>query len=243
MLDNGKLDGYVEPKVTLISWTRDPLKTIHAMTQNMFGNFITDLDTINEEDCLKTIEELSKTSLGGPLEAVDFVFQVEMVPRAFTHQAVRTRVGAMYSQESLRFLNKTGPQFKYDVGPSIKTDEQKEAYEAFMKECQELYNKLIAMGVAPEDARGVLPINVLTNIGIKWTLPTLIKVANVRMCTQSQAHWYSVIRQMKSEVAKKVHPALANMLQPFCAQNKKCGYKSAYDRPCEIYKQYESENK
>lgn len=242
-MEREKLAGYVEPKVTLISWTNKPLETIQAMAQNMFGNIITDLDSVKEEDCIRTIEELKKTSLGGPLEAVDFVFQVEMVPRAFTHQAVRTRVGAMYSQESLRFLNKTGPQFKYDVGPSVKTDEQMKLYEQFMAESQDTYNKLIESGVSMEDARGVLPINILTNIGIKWNLMTLIKVANVRMCTQSQAHWYSVIRQMKSEIDKKVHPILGSLLQPYCAQKKKCGYKSAFDRPCEIYKQYEESSK
>jgi hypothetical protein len=46
---------------------------------------------------------------------------------------------------------------------------------------------------------------------------------------------------MKAEIFKKVQPSLADMLKPFCAQKKVCGYKSEYDRPCEIYKQYQSE--
>ena len=36
-------------KVTLVSWTNKPLQVIHAMTQNMMGNIITDLDSIKEE--------------------------------------------------------------------------------------------------------------------------------------------------------------------------------------------------
>ena len=139
-------------KVTLVSWTNKPLQVIHAMTQNMMGNIITDLDSIKEEEAIQTIRELQKTSLGGPLEYVDFTFQVEGVPRALTHQMVRTRVGAVYSQESLRFCAKTGEQFKYDIGKSVKTEEQLKAYHEAMKNAQQAYENLLKAGVETQDA-------------------------------------------------------------------------------------------
>lgn len=219
-------------KVTLVSWTNKPLQVIHAMTQNMLGNIITDLDTISEEEAIQTIRELQKTSLGGPLEYVDFTFQIEGVPRALTHQMVRTRVGAVYSQESLRFCAKTGEQFKYDVGPSIKTKEQREVYHRAMEGMQQAYEDLLEAGVATQDARGALPINILTNIGVKYNLKTLIGIAEVRLCTQSQPHWVDILGQMKKEIAEKVHPIFGELLVMYCDRHQRCGYESIYDRKC-----------
>lgn len=220
-------------KVTLVSWTHDPLRVIHAMTQNMAGNIITDLSEIEETDALATIEQLKKTTLSGPFEFVTFVFQVEQIPRALTHQLVRTRIGS-YSQESLRFVAKTGDRFHYDLPVSVYEDSVLKAeYEYVMKTISCGYNRLIEMGAATEDARGVLPINVLTNIGVKWDLKTLIGVAEVRLCHQSQLHWKSVIEQMKAEIAKKVHPAIADLLRPYCLNHEgRCGFQSIYDRKC-----------
>lgn len=202
------------------------------MTQNMLGNIITDLDTISEEEAIQTIRELQRTSLGGPLEYVDFTFQVEGVPRALTHQMVRTRVGAVYSQESLRFCAKTGEQFKYDVGPSIKTEEQREVYHKAMEGMQQAYEDLLEAGVATQDARGALPINILTNIGVKYNLKTLIGIAEVRLCTQSQPHWVDILGQMKKEITEKVHPVFGELLVMYCDRHQRCGYESIYDRKC-----------
>lgn len=224
----------VEPKVTLVSWMCNTEKAIHALTQNMFGNMITDLSEISDEEAQGTMQELTKTSLGGPLEAGEFIFQVEMVPRSFTHQMVRTRIGASYSQESLRFAVKNEGQFNFAVGPSIVNEEQLEEYFKAMEDSQLHYDRLIELGVAPEDARGVLPINIATCIGVKYNLNTLINVAKVRLCIQSQKHWVSVVNQMKKEIAEKVSPQLASFLKPFCQHTGRCGYKSVYDRKCPI---------
>ncbi len=220
-----------KPKVTLVSWTSNPLETIHAMTRNMFGERITDLSLVDLDDAIDTIREIKKTSIQGPLEFVDLTFQVENVPRALTHQLVRTRVGAVYSQESLRFATKKGG-FNYDIGPSVNTSDKRAEYDLIMAHIQDSYQRLVAMGVETQDARGVLPINVLTNIGVKYNLKTLIGVAEVRLCYQSQPHWMSVITQMKQEVHDKIHPELASLLQPYCAKHGKCGFQSEYDRKC-----------
>lgn len=221
-----------KPKVTLVSWTNKPLQVIHAMTQNMMGNIITDLDTISEEEALETIKQLGKTSLGGPMEYVDFTFQIQGVPRAFTHQMVRTRVGAVYSQESMRFCVKSGDQFDYDIGPSVQTDEQKCIHMNAMAEAQRYYEALLEAGVDTQDARGVLPINTKTNIGVKYNLKTLISIAEVRLCIQSQQHWIEIINQMKQEISTKVHPVFGDLLMMYCDRHNKCGYESMYDRKC-----------
>lgn len=220
-------------KVTLIAWTQNPLQVIHAMTQNMAGNMITDLSTIKEADALETVRQLGRTHLNGPFEFVNFVFQIEDVPRTLTHQMVRTRI-ASYSQESLRFTVKAGNEFRYALPTRVYYDPALKAkYEAAMKGSAMAYEELIEAGAATEDARGVLPLNILTNIGVKWDLKTLIGIAEVRLCYQSQEHWKAVIAQMKQEIAEKVHPAIADLLQPYCDNHDgKCGFQSIYDRKC-----------
>lgn len=229
--DNFRDDKMV--KVTLVSWTQNPLQVIHAMTQNMSGNVITDLSTISEAEALETVRQLGRTHLNGPFEFVNFVFQIEDVPRTLTHQMVRTRI-ASYSQESLRFTVKAGNKFKYYLPTRVCHDPVLKAkYEAAMKNCALAYEDLIAAGASTEDARGVLPLNILTNIGVKWDLKTLIGIAEVRLCYQSQEHWKAVITQIKHEIAKKVHPAIADLLKPYCDNHDgKCGFQSIYDRKC-----------
>lgn len=220
-------------KVTLIAWTQNPLQVIHAMTQNMAGNVITDLSQVDEAEALETVAQLRKTSLQGPFEFVNFVFQIEGVPRTLTHQMVRTRI-ASYSQESLRFTVKAGNEFKYDLPTRVYNDPALKAkYEAAMKGSAMAYEELIEAGASTEDARGVLPLNILTNIGVKWDLKTLIGIAEVRLCYQSQAHWRSVIEQIKQEIAEKVDPAIADLLNPYCENHDgRCGFLSIYDRKC-----------
>ena len=222
-------------KVTLISWPSNPLKSIHCAVENMNGNMIHDMDSITKEEALKTIEEIKKTSLNGSLEfGGDYVFQIEGVPRAFTHQAVRNRVGASYSQESMRFATKKGEQFDYSIGSSIESEAQKSVYKKAMQSAQSHYEDLLYMGVENQDARGALPINTNTKIGIRFNLMTLIKIAEVRLCYQSQGHWVEVVEKMKKEIEEKVSPEIASLLVKICDRTGKCEYKSLFDRYCPI---------
>jgi len=226
-------------KITLISWPSHPLKAIHCAVQNMNGNMIHDLDSISDKQALKTLNELKKTRLNGAIEfGGDYVFQIEDVPRAFTHQCVRNRVGASYSQESMRFAVKKGDDFKYDTGMTIENDEvRNHEYKLAMKDVQKSYEKLLDIGVSPEDARGLLPINTLTKIGVRFNLMTLVKIAEVRLCYQSQGHWRTVVERMKDEIAEKVSPEIASLLVRACDRTGKCEFKSIFDRECPIEKQ------
>ena len=225
-------------KVTLISWPTEPLKAIHAATQNMFGNMIHDMDSITVEEARETLKQLNKTSLKGSLEfGGDYVFQIEGVPRAFTHQAVRKRVGATYAQESMRFVTKEGGQFDYDTGPSIEGDPLKEKlYDAIMRKIHESYEYLLGMGVETQDARGILPINTNTKIGVRFNLMTLISITEVRLCYQSQGHWMKIVKKMKQEITEKVDPIIAGLLVKACDKTGKCEFKSLYDRKCPVEK-------
>jgi len=220
-----------EPKVTLISWTTNPIKSIASQLLNMQGKMVHNLDEIDEEYAIKLVRDLKRTALAGGLEVVDMLFQIENVPRALTHQLVRTRVGATYHQESLRFTTREDG-FDYDMGATIKTAEQAELFADAMDDLADVYKALVDSGVSMEDARGVLPIATLTKIGVKYNFKTLVHCGHVRLCYQSQGHWKPLFLKMKKEIETKIHPVLGEFLAPICDFTGRCEYKGIFDRKC-----------
>lgn len=91
------------------------------------------------------------------------------VSRAFTHQLVRHRRGS-FSQESQRYvrLNKTEGEFDLQFVVPPKVDKEK-----FVSYCQDAvkgYYEMLEAGVAPEDARFILPQAMRTRIVMTMTM-------------------------------------------------------------------------
>ena len=206
-------------KVSCISATPQPKKVIAAGVLNMRGDMRHSLDDISDAEADEIFNEMQKTALNGVFEWITLVFQIDGVSRAFTHQAVRHRVGFSYSQESMRFTKVE--DMDVICGPSVKTDEQKALWTDTLNQVEEAYHKLIDAGVETQDARGILPTNVTTRIGIG---------TNYR----AQGEWREVIRQMKEEVRRVWGDDFADYLHPVCFHEKRCKFESIFDRPCPI---------
>ena len=118
----------------------------------------------------KKMEELEymANTIPSSWEYVDYTFLIEGVTRAFTHQFVRTRTNS-YAQQTMRVLDVSeGRGWDYLTGPSIESDEDsKRIYHIEMERIGEAYRGLITCGAKIEDARGILPTNILTNIVCK----------------------------------------------------------------------------
>lgn len=139
-------------------------------------------------------------------EFVDYTFLVEDVTRAFTHQFVRSRHFS-FAQQSLRVLNvSNGPGWDYLTGPSIEKDpDRKSNYERIMKDIAYVYHWLIQRGAKVEDARGVLPTNILTNIVGKCNMRTFVELVRKRSSPRTQGEYRDVLDAMK-EAVRAVHP-------------------------------------
>jgi thymidylate synthase (FAD) len=72
-----------------------------------------------------------------------------------------------------------------------------------------VYNELRETGIPTQDARSVLPANVLTNVICKMNLRTLARLVGERAKQDDEHH--SVIRAM-TEAALQVHPWAATFL-------------------------------
>lgn len=136
-------------------------------------------------------------------EFVEYKFLITGVTRGFTHQFVRTRT-ASYAQQTMRVLNVNG--WGYGTGPTVEGfSERKAEYDACMDSIADTYDKLIAMGAKIEDARGVLPTNIHTNLVAKFDLRTMSDTARKRASSRTQGEYRDVMEAMKAEVMR-VHP-------------------------------------
>lgn len=139
-------------------------------------------------------------------EFVDYTFLVSNVTRAYTHQQVRTRT-ASFAQQTMRVLDVSdGPGWHYAVGPSIESDMiRRTTYDNAMEVISDTYKSLIADGAEIEDARGVLPTNILTNIVVKMNMRTFVEMVRKRSSPRTQGEYRAVLDGMAKEVAH-IHP-------------------------------------
>lgn len=214
-------------KVTLLSITKYPAYVLSVVTRgytqvydgNIMENEITDM-----------LDQIHRTRLQTPLEFVNMVWLLNDVSRAFTHQLVRYRMGTAYVQESMRFADKRKSP-KVLITPEVyNKSAERELYETAVMEAFDSYDKMIEAGVPIQDARGVIPHHVLTNIFFSCNLKTLAHIYEQRTCCQAQHHeWPDVMRQMKMALPESVQRFIR---APWETGAKDCGFGATFDRPC-----------
>lgn len=168
----------------------------------MNAGLMDDIAAWPEERIMEELRYMANT-IPSSWEFVEYKFLINNVTRGFTHQFVRTRTGS-YAQQTMRVLNVNG--WTYGTGPTVVDDSpMKEEYDACMAGIADTYDKLIAMGAKIEDARGVLPTNIHTNIVAKFDLRTLADTARKRASSRTQGEYRAVMDAMLEEVLR-VHP-------------------------------------
>lgn len=162
----------------------------------------------SEEKKVKELEYVANT-LPSSWEHVDFIFLISGVTRAFTHQLVRTRT-ASYSQQAMQVLRMDqGDGWKYHTGMTVaRNPEAQKIYDECMAKIAWTYKQLVSMeGIHTEDARGVLPTNILTNIVMKANLRCLCDLLRKRASPRNQGarpgdegEWAVCHREMKARM-------------------------------------------
>jgi flavin-dependent thymidylate synthase len=145
-------------------------------------------------------------SIPSSWEFVNYTFMIEGVTRAFTHQFVRSR-HCSFAQQTMRVLDvSNGAGWEYGTGPTIEEKpDLKGNYEATMETVARAYEWLIRDGAAIEDARGILPTNILTNIAMSCNMRTFVELVRKRSSSRTQGEYREVLEQMKVSV-QAVHP-------------------------------------
>jgi len=259
------IDATEGPRVYLLSMTPDPLGSIAAACKMYKGEVVRDLSEVTDDERIEYFEQVQKTKLQAPFEFVQFHFMIEGVTRAFTHQMVRQRT-AVYAQESLRFAVKedmpvglppslagttgylhdpTAEQEDFDRASDNERDRL--IWEQGLDKIKAAYKALVENGMPAEDARGLLPTNVLTRLHYSTNLRALLDHAGNRLCTQAQAEWRIVFARIveairNAEVTLPIGPVasvhmadkLSEMFRPVCYATGKCEFMANFDRHCDI---------
>lgn len=222
-------------KVTLISHTPNALATLVYTKSTRLKMTATGFDEILAMPEEKLLEEWEymKNTIKSSWEFLEFLFLIEDVSRAFTHQLVRHRIGTKFAQQSQRTVDMGGFDFIMPPpgldDPGI-ADEFQLACEAIDDSYKRLTNDF---GVKPQDARALLPTNVSTNINFGSNLRTLHDMARLRLCTKTQGEFQDVFRAMRDEVAR-VLPWAASVLLVECCWSGTCAFPTFPTEDCEL---------
>lgn len=216
------------PKVYLLQGTPDPLGSIAAFSAMYSGKVVRDKRDVTDDERIHHLEEMKKTKLKAPLEAVNLHWMIDGIHRGITHQVVRQRT-AVFAQESLRFAVIEGVGDRVALPPSLAgthepTDEDltifmsdpsafalheknqaqrwRTAWEFLMETNDEIYTYLVNDGMPQEDARGALPTNITTRMNYATNLRNFQEHAGMRLCTQAQFEWRAIWSGFVLEMAR-----------------------------------------
>lgn len=202
------------PNVKLISFTPDAADLLiftKSTRLNLSPTLLEEIKKWPERQKIKEIEYIANT-IPSSWEFVDYTFLITGVSRAFTHQFVRTRNGS-YAQQTMRMLDMS-EGFEYIKSRKIAEDPfASNIVDGIIGSIATAYQNLIDLGHAPEDARGILPTNISTNIVAKFNLRTFSDLVKTRSGNRVQEEYREIIRLMVNEVMS-VHPFAATFLYP-----------------------------
>jgi flavin-dependent thymidylate synthase len=215
-------------KVSLVSYTPNALDLLLFTKHTRLSLSPDGLTEVMAWPQEKKDEQLAymMNTIKSSFEFVDYVFTIEDVTRAFTHQLVRHRVGTSFAQQSQRTVDMSN--FKYVTPDAFLTPENQTLDEQFSYHMRGIscgYEDLIRDGAAPEDARGILPTNICTNIVFKANLRTLSQMCSERLCVKAQGEFQKVMREIRNRVTE-VHSWAEPLLRVHCAQTGVCCFPS-----------------
>jgi flavin-dependent thymidylate synthase len=152
----------------------------------------------------KKMEELAyaANTIRSSWEMVAYFFLLEDVTRAFTHQLVRTR-HASYAQQTQQILKIDADNVeppRGDLNSAVLN-----RWGIAVRGMARMYNGMMDDGATVEQARGILPTNIRTNIVVKMNLRTLVEVFGQRISPRNLSEYSEVARAMRAAVLA-VHP-------------------------------------
>ena len=218
-------------KVKLISYPKDPLRTITAAIRQCYSSDGASkiVKRLNKVQSRKLIAQVISSGHTSTIEHATFTFAIEGVSRAMTHQLVRHRI-ASYSQQSQRYV--TEKDLDYVIPPQVKGNKEALAeFKKAVKAAHSSYKKLVSLGLLAEDARFLLPNAAETKIVVTMNARALYNFFQERLCIRAQweiralaARMHQLVMKVAPEVFKYAGPTCET--EAICWQGKRhCGKK------------------
>lgn len=220
-------------KVTIINSTPDPLETLIFTKSTRLHLSPKGLAEIKGWPWEKKMEEWEymKGTIKSSWEFVQFIFLIEGVTRAFTHQLVRHRVGTSFAQQAQRVVDLS--EFEHIPGPSITSEGLEPQWDLYMDQIGDMYKDLVKDGAKRQDARGVIPTNVSTNIIFGTNLRTVHDMARIRLCVKAQGEFQDVFRAMRAAVVE-IMPWAEDVIHVECCWSGTCAFPTFPTEDCPV---------
>lgn len=167
-------------------------------------------DKITEDSAAKFVANILKSGHESVIEHEKISVRV-VCDRGVTHEMVRHRI-ASYSQESTRYCNYFQDKFgsELTVIKPLFWEESSEEYKIWfeiMQSIENSYNKMIAMGAKPQEARSILPNSLKTEIVVSMNLREWRHFFKLRTSTNAHPQMREIACAMLVEF-KKLVPVL-----------------------------------
>lgn len=221
-------------KVILENHTPWPLETlIWTKGTRLQADGVTLDDVIRWPEEKKAMEwEYMKGTIQSSWEFFQLIFSIHGVTRAFTHQLVRHRIGTSFAQQTQRVVDLS--EFANIPGPSVLASQASlERWDAAMDYIADSYSDLVDMGVKRQDARGIIPTNVSTNIIFGANLRTLHEMAKIRLCVKAQGEFQDVFREIRRVVVSR-WPWTEDVIQVQCGLTGTCAFPTYPTADCPV---------
>lgn len=198
----------IEPSATLIAKTKligdssleSPMKLIEQAGRTCYKS-----ESKISKDSWKSFVNMIKTKgHESVLEHVSATIRI-ICDRGVSHEIVRHRI-ASFSQESTRYCNYSSTKksmtfvkpFWYSL-PDVSSDKIAQFKEAMLL-AEAAYNKLIALGSTPQEARAVLPNALKTEIVATMNLRSWKHFLELRLSPQAHPDMRIVARLIKDQL-------------------------------------------
>jgi thymidylate synthase (FAD) len=164
-------------------------------------------DKITEDSSYKFVERIMTREHLSVIEH-SFITVRVICDRGVSHEIVRHRL-ASYTQESTRYCNYTQGKFGNEIAV-IKPcfwDENSEEYKIWsetVKYIENSYNKLIALGTTPQEARSVLPSSLKTEIVITMNLREWLHFFRLRTSPNAHPQMREIAVPLLKEFRKRI---------------------------------------
>ena len=174
------------PTAELLSHTPQPERTVALAARLCYSaRGVADLDAgFGDAEVASLLDKLLGMGHFSALEHAQFVFGIEGISRACSHQLVRHRI-ASYSQQSQRYVALN--EVRAVVPPAVSGDPQKAArFQEKLEDIWAFYRELVDDGIAAEDARYILPNACETKLVVSMNARELRHFFRLRLCRRAQ---------------------------------------------------------
>jgi len=164
---------------------------------------------LSDEERAKEIIAIANT-IRSSWEFIHFTWEITGVTRAFTHQFVRSRHFS-FAQQAMRVADMS--EFESLCPDTVKAKGKEGFWKLTMQMIASAYSELRKADIPAQDARGVLPTNVLTNIIASGNLRAFADMTGKRLNIRVQDEYQEVVRKMIDTVYE-VHHWTKDFLEP-----------------------------